>query len=57
MNTGMNFVINHFNTLTNASDKDISFLDLKLYCGYKYTRHCMINRVWGLKTTKTTGEW
>ena len=22
---------------------------LKLYCGYKYTRHFMINRVWGLK--------
>ena len=22
---------------------------LKLYCGYKYTRHCMINRIWGLK--------
>ena len=22
---------------------------LKLYCGYKYTRPCMINRIWGLK--------
>ena len=23
--------------------------DLKLYRGYKYTRPCMINRIWGLK--------
>ena len=23
--------------------------DLKLYCGYKYTRSCMINRIWSLK--------
>ena len=22
---------------------------LKLYCGYKYTKYCMINRIWGLK--------
>ena len=22
---------------------------LKLYCGYLYTRPCMINRIWGLK--------
>ena len=22
---------------------------LKLYCGYKYTRPYMINRIWGLK--------
>ena len=22
---------------------------LKLCCGYKYERHCMINRIWGLK--------
>ena len=22
---------------------------LKLYCGYKYTRPCMINRIWYLK--------
>ena len=22
---------------------------LKLYCGYKYTKSCMINRIWGLK--------
>ena len=22
---------------------------LKLYCGYKYTRPCMMNRIWGLK--------
>ena len=29
---------------------------LKLYCGYKYTRPCMINRIWGLKTTMTTGD-
>ena len=21
-------------------------LNLKLYCGYKYTRPCMINRIW-----------
>ena len=24
-------------------------LPLKLYCGYKYTRPCMINRIWSLK--------
>ena len=30
---------------------------LKLYCGYLYTRLCMINCIWGLKTTMTTGEW
>ena len=24
-------------------------LILKLYCGYRYTRPCMINRIWGLK--------
>ena len=22
---------------------------LKLYCGYEYTKPCMINRIWGLK--------
>ena len=22
---------------------------LKLYCGYKYTKPCMINRIWDLK--------
>ena len=22
---------------------------LKIYCGYKYTRPCMINRIWGLE--------
>ena len=26
-----------------------SFSKLKLYYGYKYTRPCMINRIWGLK--------
>ena len=25
------------------------FWSLKLYCGYKYTRHCMINRIWDQK--------
>ena len=30
---------------------------LKLYCGYFYTRLCMINCIWGLETTMTTGEW
>ena len=30
---------------------------LKLYCSYKYTRSCMINRIWGIKTTMTTCEW
>ena len=24
------------------------YTPLKLYCGYKYTRPCMINRIWGL---------
>ena len=24
---------------------------LKLYCGYKYTRHCMINGIWGDRLT------
>ena len=44
----------------NASLYDISDdfnFHLKLYCGYLYTRICMINCVWGLKTTMTTGEW
>ena len=26
-----------------------SQFSLKLFCGYLYTRHCMINRIWGLK--------
>ena len=26
-----------------------SQFNLKLYCGYKYTRTCMINRIWSLK--------
>ena len=30
---------------------------LKLYCRYLYTRPCMINHIWGLKTTMTSGEW
>ena len=25
------------------------YFSLKLYCGYKYTKPCMINRIWGLK--------
>ena len=25
------------------------FIVLKLYCGYKYTKSYMINRIWGLK--------
>ena len=29
--------------------KFLYFNCLKLYCGYKYTRPCMINRIWGLK--------
>ena len=35
----------------NTSDKEISLLDLKLYCGYIYTRTrpLMINHVWGLR--------
>ena len=34
------------------------FSYLKLYCGYKYTRYFMINRVWGVKQlSMTTGEW
>ena len=32
------------------------FYTLKLYCGYKNTRPCMINRIWVLKTTMTTCE-
>ena len=24
-------------------------ISLKLYCGYKYTKHCMINCIWSLK--------
>ena len=30
---------------------------LKLYCGYEYTMPCVINRIWGLKTTMTTSQW
>ena len=30
---------------------------LKLYCRYIYTKPCMINCIWGLKTTMTSGEW
>ena len=30
---------------------------LKLYCRYEYTKPCMINCIWGLKTTMTPGEW
>ena len=30
---------------------------LKLYCRYEYyTKPCMINCIWGLKTTMTSGE-
>ena len=29
---------------------------LKLYCRYEYTNPCMINCIWGLKTTMTSGE-
>ena len=29
----------------------------KLYYRYKYTRLCMINLIWGIKTTMTTSEW
>ena len=27
----------------------IFIINFKLYCGYKYVRPCMINRIWGLK--------
>ena len=30
---------------------------LKLYCRYEYRKPCMINFIWGLKTTMTSGEW
>ena len=30
---------------------------LKLYSRYEYTKPCMINRIWGLKTNITSGEW
>ena len=29
---------------------------LKLHCGYKYTRSCMIYRIWGSETIITAGE-
>ena len=32
-------------------------LMLKLYYRYEYTKPCMINCTWGLKTTMTSGEW
>ena len=31
------------------ANKGIDALNLKLYCGYKYTRPCMNNSIWGLK--------
>ena len=27
----------------------VKSVNLKLYCGYKYTQPSMINRIWGLK--------
>ena len=37
-------------TLRNMVSKLLrSFMYLKLYCGYKNTRPCMINCIWGLK--------
>ena len=32
-------------------------MTLKLYCRYEYTKPCVINCIWGLKTTMTSGEW
>ena len=41
----MELQLNNANTI----DKETTFLDLKLYCRYLYTRPCMINHIWGLK--------
>ena len=30
---------------------------LKLYCGYKYTMLCMINRIWSLKQQVINDRW
>ena len=32
-----------------ACEGNTKMWNLKLYCGYKYTRPCMINNIWGLK--------
>ena len=32
-----------------TNNSRIFYYNLKLYCGYKYIRPCMINRIWGLK--------
>ena len=30
-------------------NQSVGDITLKLYCGYKNTRYCLINRIWGLK--------
>ena len=42
--TVLKYIILHFFVV-----EEFGLMLLKLYCGYKYTRLFIINRVWGLK--------
>ena len=44
-------------SVSTESQNLTSVLHLKLYCRYEYTKPCMINCIWGLKTTMTSSEW